>query len=318
LEGDVRVRDEVREVLWEMDARGILHSIASRGVENVAMKILEEEALHDLFVFPRINWLPKPANIVAIAQDLKLSIDSMAFVEDDPFELAEAAFMLPDLLTVEARRVNELLTMPELMPNGITHESRSRRAFYRSEERRRQEERLFSSREDFLKSCAMRLGIRTMVRADIPRILELMSRTHQLNTTGRIMPGDELLQILHEGKRAVYVAELTDRFGSYGIIGAAVLREDRVSRTIEYLAISCRVLGRGIERAFIGSLAADPKRCESCIIQALFRDTGRNREMRVLFQMMNFESVGRKEDGTIVFAANPGSLSRQPSWIKAT
>jgi len=45
----------------------------------------------------RINWEPKSEGIRAIAAELNIGVDSMVFVDDNPFELAEVASALPEL-----------------------------------------------------------------------------------------------------------------------------------------------------------------------------------------------------------------------------
>ena len=53
LEGDVHMRPEVRAVVNELDQRGIIHSIASRNEEKVALKVLNDNRLIHFFVVPQ-------------------------------------------------------------------------------------------------------------------------------------------------------------------------------------------------------------------------------------------------------------------------
>ena len=45
LEGNVRLKSEVSAVIKELDSRGILNSIASRGDESLSLKVLKENKL---------------------------------------------------------------------------------------------------------------------------------------------------------------------------------------------------------------------------------------------------------------------------------
>src|SRR5436305_6881915 len=57
LEGDeVRLREGVREIIHALDARGILHSIASRNHAESALARLRELELEEYFLYPQINW----------------------------------------------------------------------------------------------------------------------------------------------------------------------------------------------------------------------------------------------------------------------
>ena len=90
LEGDeVHLRDGVREIIHALDARGILHSIASRNHAESALARLRELDLEEYFLYPQINWGSKAASIRTIAESLNIGLDSICFIDDQPFELAE-------------------------------------------------------------------------------------------------------------------------------------------------------------------------------------------------------------------------------------
>jgi FkbH-like protein len=210
LEGNVTTRPKIRETITELDKRGIIHSIASKGEEDVALKVLHNQQLSHFFVIPKINWLPKTTNILDISRELNISLDSLAFVDDDPFEIEQVEFMLPDVEVIPTDTADHLLDMEIFNPCFKTKESKSRRQFYQSEEDRKRAEKSYANREDFLNSCDIKLSVRPMMQEDIPRVSELMSRTHQMNTTGQIFNKEELLEFVcsHKSGYTVFVAEL--------------------------------------------------------------------------------------------------------------
>jgi FkbH-like protein len=319
LEGAVKVKPHVVRTLKELDTRGILHSIASRNDEDLALRTLRQYGLEGFFLVPRINWLPKSRNILAIARDLGLSLDAMAFIDDDPFEREQVAYMLPEVLTIPAGRAGDLPDYPDFSPGTVTEEARQRRAMYRAEIERHQAEEKFATREEFLGWCAMRLSVRPMEGKDAARVAELMTRTHQLNTTGLQLGSDELEKLVHasDDGRRVFVAELVDRFGTYGIIGTAIVDRSCGRWRLMYFALSCRVMGRGIERAFLSALIRRATGVTPSTIEAEFRDTGRNRMMRAMYQMMNFRPpAGPEEDGSLVFRSIVPELPAPPPWVE--
>jgi FkbH-like protein len=319
LEGIVQVREEVIRTIQELDRRGILHSIASRGDEDLTMKVLKELKIDGLFLVPKINWLPKSQNIIQISKELQVSLDSVAFVDDDPFECEQVAFMLPDVWTINAKDIPLLPLMSDFTPEHVTPEAAARRQLYRAEFQRREAENAFSTREDFLISCAMQLKIHPMQEENIPRVVELMTRTHQLNTTGWLLSENELSALLQQRSDSVTitVAELNDRFGSYGIVGTAIMEKNAMTWRLKYLAVSCRVLGRGIERAFLVFLLQQIMARGFTHVEATFRDTGRNKMMRALYQIAGLQIWGTAaDDGVIVFRANRGDVPEIPPWVR--
>lgn len=319
LEGEVQVRSEVLRAIKELDQRGILHSIASRGEESVALEALRDNNLIYFFLVPQINWEPKPKNIITISKELNISLDSIAFIDDDSFELEQVSYMLPEVMTIEADRASELTFIPDFCPEKVTKEGQRRRHFYLAEQKRKCAEYQFKTREAFLKSCAMRLTVRPMVKSDLPRVLELMSRTHQLNTIGHVFPQKELIKILNNPTKttAINIVRLTDRFGSYGTIGISIVETSNSSWMLKYLAISCRVLGRGVERAVLAFLLQDARERGLSCAEAAYRDTGRNRTMRALYQMNGFRMCGvPKANGIQVFKKILDRVPEVPTWIE--
>ncbi len=68
---------------------GVLHSIASKNNHEDAMAVLRDHGLAQYFVYPQISWQPKSEGIAQIATLLNIGIDTLAFVDDQPFEREE-------------------------------------------------------------------------------------------------------------------------------------------------------------------------------------------------------------------------------------
>jgi FkbH-like protein len=319
LEGNVRLRGEAVETIAELDRRGILHSIASRGDEDLAMTTLRAKGLDGYFLVPQVNWLPKSQSILTVSRRLAIALDALAFIDDDPFEREQVAYMLPSVLTIPSEQAGDLPLRTDFCPRDITREAGQRRILYQAELRRDLARQDYATREAFLLSCNMELAIRPMAVDDIPRVLELMTRTHQLNTTGLVWDRAALADAFTgrpDGLR-VMVAELHDRFGWYGIIGTAIMATTPASWRLKYFALSCRVMGRGIERAFLSTLVRAALQAGCASPEAELRDTGRNRMMRALYQMMGFTASGTADEaGIIIFRARPGWLPDIPRWVE--
>jgi FkbH-like protein len=314
----VRLRSAAASAIVELDRRGILHSIASRGEPDVSLGQLRVFNLDQYFLVPKVNWLPKTTNIIAIGRELGLSLDDLAFIDDEPFELEQVAMMLPNVLVIDASEVADLLNSSAFAPPSATSEGQMRRLLYEAEQARAAAEVRYASREDFLHSCDMHLVVRPMQESDVSRVRELMTRTHQLNTTGLLLSSEEIrdLQEPEDGAKSIAVAELTDRFGSYGTIGVSIAETAGGSWTLSYLALSCRVLGRGVERAFLTRLLHDAARQGCRLARAHFRSTGRNRQMLVLYHITGFRSdeTGREGD-TMRLTLDLAGVPDPPSWI---
>ena len=291
IEGSVQIRWDVIESIRRLKERGILHSIASKGNPERPLEVLEEAGLADLFLCPQISWNWKTTTILDIARKLDLSLDSMAFVDNEPFELEQMTFMHPEVLTIPADRGATLESLEAFSPVAVTDEAKNRHRSYKTELQRQEAEKAFPSREAFLVSCGMVMAVRKMAAPDVPRVMELMQRTHRLNSSGLVMDEVGLLSLIDPGSlRRMYVAGLKDRFGDYGLIGSALTESGGQSWRLKFFAMSCRVMGRGVERAFLSALvhgvAEDFEACE-----AEFRDTDSNVMLRTMYQRNGLISI---------------------------
>jgi FkbH-like protein len=117
----------------------------------------------------------------------------------------------------------------------------------------------------------------------LERIVELFSRTTQFNSTGAHFTVNDLDTLLRTRTGSVFVAHVTDRFGDHGLVGAAVIRQGEIVG----LAVSCRVLGLGVEHRFLGhiveTLSGEYERLTARIIP-----TARNNPVRNIYRDHGF------------------------------
>lgn len=317
LEERVELKPGIPEVVKELDRRGIIQSIASRGEYETAIGNLRKHQLDEYFIVPQINWEPKYKSIRRIFSALNISPSHTAFIDDDPYEREQIIFTIPEILIYNAADAPLLPELPEFTPEEITREASMRRQLYTAELERKKAESENTSRMEFLLSCSMKLRIRKAGTDDLGRVAELMSRTHQLNTTGLMISNNQLKGFLAGNEKEIIVAELEDRFGEYGIIASAVYETTENTWRLNYLAVSCRVMGRGIERAILASLVTQAVNKGFREIEAGFRDTGKNRMMKALYQMSGFRKSGEKNtDGIDLFILSDSNHSAIPAWVE--
>ncbi|MBB6171872.1 FkbH-like protein [Nocardiopsis mwathae] len=301
-DGEVTVRPEVVEAIRTLDGRGILNSIASRNDHDAAMERLTALGLAEYFLYPQIGWNPKSSSIATIAERLNLGIDALAFVDDQPFELAEVSFTHPEVMCVDIAELPEALDRPELVPRFITDESRLRRRMYRSgAERERVEEEFEGTNEEFLASLGMTFTVAPAQEEDLKRAEELTVRTNQLNSTGHTFSYDELDAFRGSPDHLLLVADLTDRFGPYGKIGLALVEKGGRHWRLRLLLMSCRVMARGVGGVLLNHVMSLAHR-SGAGLRADFVETGRNRQMYVTYKFAGFREILRDGDRTVLEA----------------
>ncbi|CAG0930669.1 methoxymalonate biosynthesis protein [Thermoflexales bacterium] len=295
-------RAGVREILQELDRRGILNSIASRNDPDLALCKLEALGLKEYFLYPEINWNTKSASIAAIGKSLNIGLDTFAFIDDQPFEREEVAFVHPQVLCLDAAVLGQLLDLPRMQPRFITAGSQLRRQMYQSGIVRAQAEAEFTgSNEEFLAGLQMVFTIKMAEESDLKRAEELTIRTHQLNTTGYTYSYDELDRFRQADDHLLLVSSLEDKFGTYGTIGLALVEKGQAAWLVKLLLMSCRVMSRGVGTILMSYIMFQAKQA-GVPLRAHFISNGRNRMMYVTYKFGGFEEVAK--DGDLVILEN--------------
>ncbi len=313
-EGQVRLRPGVVEHIRRLDGLGVLHSIASKNDPEAALAKLREFGLQDMFLYPRIGWNPKSESVKQIAAKLNLGLDAFAFVDDQEFERSEVAFALPEVTCVDALEVDRVLVQPDFHPRFVTDESAQRRPMYLSQLARDEIEAEFTgTNEQFLASLGMAFSIAPAQREDLQRAEELTIRTNQLNSTGRTYSYDELDELRSSPDHLLLVASLTDRFGSYGKIGLALVQKSLPHWHLNMMLMSCRVLSRGVGTVLLGHIMEQAAQAGAGL-RADFVETGRNRMMQITYAFTGFREVER-HGSRLVLEADLSQIQPAPAYV---
>ena len=94
---NVKLKHYIKDIIGELDARGILNSIASKNNYGDAVEKLKEFGIYEYFLYPEINWNPKSSSIANIQKNLNIGIDTFMFIDDQQFELDEVKLFMMKL-----------------------------------------------------------------------------------------------------------------------------------------------------------------------------------------------------------------------------
>lgn len=309
---NVEIKNEVIQIIKELDNRGILQSIASKNYHELAMKKLEEFGIKEYFLYPQINWGPKSESINNIAKLINIGVDTLAFVDDQSFELEEVKFTYEEVLCIDTNDIDLILDMDEIKPKFITEDSKYRRSMYLSDIKRNKiEEKFNGTKDEFLESLNMKFTILEAKEDDLKRVEELTVRTHQLNTSGYTYSYDELKEFIESDKYKLLVAGLEDKFGDYGKIGLTLLECSKDIWTIKLFIMSCRVMSRGVGSILINYIMNLAKE-NNVILRAEFIHTDKNRMMYVTYKFAGFKENGENQE--VIYLEN--SLENIQSFPK--
>lgn len=313
--GDVRVRPEAADLIRTLHQRGILNSVASRNDHDAAMAALERAGLADYFLCPQVSWNPKSDSVAAVASTLNIGLDTIAFIDDQEFERDEVCFRHPQVLCYDAADVASLADRPEFTPKFVTEESAMRRELYASGfERDRAEKDFAGTNEEFLATLGMVMTIAPATVADLRRAEELTVRTNQLNSTGVTYSYAELESMLTSPRHLLLVADLDDRYGSYGKIGLALVETSDTCWTLKLLLMSCRVMSRGVGTVLLHHVMRQANAAGARLL-AEFVPTDRNRVMHITYRFAGFTEQS-EHNGVLVLAGPAGEVPEPPAYLR--
>jgi FkbH-like protein len=255
---------EFQRELLKMHDAGILLTIASKNNPDDALEVLRDHPAMVLkrehFAAVRINWQDKATNLRELADELNLGIDSFVFLDDNPVERewlrrALPAVLVLDLPTDPVDRPAFLRQAPVFQRVTLTEADRIRAETYAVQAKRAELRTSASSFDEFLTSLAQEVTIEPLQPQSLARAAQMCQRTNQFNLTTRRYTAADLEGMIDSADTEAYVLAVKDRFGDNGITGFAILKLDGDSAEVDSLLLSCRVLGRRIEDAFLHVLA---------------------------------------------------------------
>jgi FkbH-like protein len=288
---EVRLKQNVRRILETLDQRGILSSIASKNNHESAWRRLEELGIAEYFLVPQINWSPKSENIRTIARRLNIGLDTLAFIDDNPFELNEVGTAIPEVACINVKNVDDLLT-GERFQGSLTADAKNRRRYYQEAITREDTQAEFGHDYlRFLAHCEIQLEVRNCGEDDFERVAELVQRTNQLNFSGRKYDRNQLRRIQDDASLEKYVLSCADKFGAYGLIGFGMVRHTAGDIEIQDLMFSCRVQGKLVENAFLNHLETHHNPANARRLRVNFIETKRNQPARQALEAAGLQKL---------------------------
>ncbi len=216
----------------------------------------------DDFAGRRINWQPKSENLASLAQELGLGLDGFVFVDDNAAECAEVEASCPEVLALALPQQGVAAFLSHVWAfdrPGTTQEDRARAAMYAQNLERARLEKRVRGLEGFLEALRLEVGIAPVAADELARVAQLTQRTNQMNATTVRRSEIDLRDLLRSGAECLSV-HVSDRFGSYGLVGVVLFHATADALAVDTFLLSCRALGKGVEHrmmARLGELACE-------------------------------------------------------------
>lgn len=256
--------DFQRRIL-DFQQRGIVLAMCSKNNAADVDQVLRDHT-HQLlrdghFAARRVNWLPKAENLQSLAEELNLGLDSFVFVDDSDHECAAVRHALPQVQVVQvpARAVDVpacLDRVARLEVLSLTAEDVAKTGMYAQERQRRRileqaAQATPGDGGDYLSRLQMKMRIGVDPLPHLARLSQLTKKTNQFNLTTRRYDEQQVRAFIDDADTLVLDFSLADTFGDSGIVGLAIWRQQGTRAELDSFLMSCRVIGRMAESAFL-------------------------------------------------------------------
>ncbi len=315
----------LQAVLGQLRDMGILLAISSKNNEADALEALARNPGMSLrpedFVAMHINWRPKVDSLRDIAHELNLGLDAMVFVDDNPVERDQVRRCLPQVSVIDLpeqaeRHAQALLLSPLLGRLKVTAEDRGRLDMYRQRRERDTARAAASSLEDFYRSLRQRVEVIHPCGSQLDRCAQLTQKTNQFNLTTRRYATDRVSHMPEDPRWALLAFRVIDRYGDNGIVGLVIIEFEQDVAEIDTFLMSCRVIGRTIERAMLHVAEGVVRTRKAGRIRGRYIPTAKNAQVRDFFQDHGYRQVSSENDA-ILWEKDLGvdEMTPKPEWI---
>lgn len=327
--GDTSPRGEAfkafQKYIASLRQRGVLLAVCSKNDYARAIEPFEKHPEMVLkagdFVSFKANWDPKSDNILRMAEELNLGIDSFVFVDDNPAEIDIVRQFAPGVSTILLRAdpadyVGQLADCRLFEPRSITTEDLVRTQQYQAESARESLAASATDMESYLASLEMEAVVREFNPVDVPRLSQLINKSNQFNLTTRRRSEAEVQSLIGRPEYVAFSVRLKDRFGDHGLISIVVGHVQGDALEIDTWLMSCRVLKRQVEETVLNELAsrAQAKGCSR--LEGVYLQTKKNDMVRDFYPRMGFTAKNVTLERGDYFL-DLGSYQPRPTQIRS-
>lgn len=298
-----RAYTDLQRWLKELRRRGVLLTVCSKNERETALEPFEKHPemvlrLEDIALFVA-NWEDKAANIRFIQQTLNIGMDSMVFLDDNPFEREAVRALIPDICVPElpedpAQYLEYLRGLNLFNTLSYSDVDQIRTQQYQAESGRIQAQQQFATYEDYLDSLEMTAVAAPFDSFHLPRAAQLTQRSNQFNLRTVRYTAADLQQLTQDPDYLTLYFTLEDRFGDYGLIGVVILKRiDAQTAFVDTWLMSCRVLKRGMEEFIADKLVRTAQEHGYRQVIGEYLPTVKNKMVSQLYEQMGFVPLGK-------------------------
>ncbi|MBB5059904.1 FkbH-like protein [Granulicella aggregans] len=279
--------------------RGVLLAVCSKNNDETARGgFSHPDSVLKLEHFSafKANWEPKHENLLHIARDLNLGVDSFVFVDDNPAERHIVAAQIPGVAVPDVGSdVSRFIPIIDagryFEPISLSKEDFERAAMYANRAELTALESKFEDYGAYLDSMEMEAEIDSFHNVYLERISQLTNKTNQYNLTTRRCTLAEMESFQSDPAYVTLYGRLKDKFGDNGLVTVILGRKKDDELHLDLWLMSCRVLKRDMELAMLDTLVRRARAIGTSRLVGYYIPTKKNGMVADHYESLGFKPL---------------------------
>jgi HAD-superfamily phosphatase, subfamily IIIC/FkbH-like domain len=261
---------DFQKLILSLKQLGIILCINSKNNENDVLQVFSNHPLmvlkKDDFIIRKINWENKAQNLWEISRELNIGIDTIVFIDDNPFERQLIKDNIPEIIVPDFP--SDALLIPKWFIEEVVCRYFPKIIVSEEDKNKTKQYKALLERESFGKDLdfssfirGLKICLKLHLNSPylITRIAQMTQKTNQFNLTTKRYTEADIANFTNDNNSAVFGLEYEDKFGKEGIVGACIIKFGGKTANVDTFLLSCRVVGRTVEYAFLKRILLELK-----------------------------------------------------------
>lgn len=299
---------EFQDYLKQLKNIGVILNINSKNDEKNAIDGLNHPdgtLRPEDFIIIKANWQPKSKNMLEIAQELNIGVDSLVFVDDNPAERAIINQQIPNVSTPVIEKPEKYIETIDRAGYfeviNLSKDDFKKSEMYKENMERNKVMASFDNYDDYLKSLDMHAKIEEFIPLYMARISQLTNKSNQFNLTTKRYSQTEIEEVANDKSYITLYGKLSDIFGDNGVVSVVIGHILGKILEIDLWIMSCRVLKRDMEFAMMDALVKKAKEAGIETIKGYYYPTMKNGMVKDFYAEQGFTKISEDEQGNTIW-----------------
>jgi len=306
-----QVYSEFQEYIKAHKDLGVLLTVVSKNDEKNALDglrrpdgILKPED----FLIIKANWQDKDRNIMEIARELNIGLESLVFVDDNPAERHIVKSQIPEAEVPEMEDSTQYIQILDrsgfFEVISLSGDDLKRNEMYHANAERNKQKARYADYSEYLQSLNMEAEIRPFTSLYMSRIAQLTNKSNQFNLTTKRCTQSEIENYTKDPAYITLYGRLTDKFGDNGVVSVVFGHKDAENPFLFHIDLwlmSCRVLKRDMEYAMMDELVFECRKQGIKTLIGYYYPTTKNEMVKEFYGTQGFIKTSEDVVGNSVW-----------------